>query len=169
MRATQNLDFVLTGTAIVHAAGLMQVGQQSKAAMSLCLWVRAMDTYATVYRIVEPKRQTLAAAQAALDASNAALAEKQMQLQAIKDKVAALQQQLTDTQKQLAALQFQVRACQWVGPYLGHVVHYLEQQSRTSLALLQWTEIQPGSCATSRPSLPEKEHDTLCCVLCVCV
>lgn len=104
--------FVLTGTDVVHAAVLMQVGQQSKAAMSLCLWVRAMDTYATVYRIVEPKRQALAAAQAALDASNAALAEKQMQLQAIKDKVAALQQQLTDTQKQLAALQFQVRACQ---------------------------------------------------------
>lgn len=85
----------------------LQVGQQSKAAMSMCLWVRAMDTYATVYRIVEPKRKILAEAQAALDASNAALAQKQAQLQAIKDKVAALQQQLTDTQKQLAALQFQ--------------------------------------------------------------
>lgn len=87
----------------------LQVGQQSKAAMSMCLWVRAMDTYATVYRIVEPKRKILAEAQAALDASNAALAQKAAQLQAIKDKVAALQQQLTDTQKQLAALQFQVR------------------------------------------------------------
>lgn len=31
--------------------------------MSMCLWVRAMDTYATVYRIVEPKRKMLAAAQ----------------------------------------------------------------------------------------------------------
>jgi dynein heavy chain len=89
----------------------MQVGQQSKAAMSMCLWVRAMDTYATVYRIVDPKRQALAAAQAALDASNAALALKQRQLQAIKDKVAALQQQLVDTQKQLAALQFQAELC----------------------------------------------------------
>lgn len=88
----------------------LQVGQQSKAAMSMCLWVRAMDTYATVYRIVEPKRKILAEAQAALDASNAALAQKQAQLQAIKDKVAALQQQLTDTQKQLAALQFQASA-----------------------------------------------------------
>lgn len=86
----------------------MQVGKQSKAAMSMCLWVRAMDTYATVYRIVEPKRQALAAAQAALDASNAVLAEKQEQLKAIREKVAALQRQLADTQKELASLQFQV-------------------------------------------------------------
>jgi uncharacterized coiled-coil protein SlyX len=77
--------------------------------MSMCLWVRAMDTYATVYRIVEPKRKILAEAQAALDASNAILAQKQQQLKELKDKVVALQQQLTDTQKQLAALQFQVR------------------------------------------------------------
>lgn len=76
--------------------------------MSMCLWVRAMDTYATVHRIVEPKRQALAAAQAALDASNAILAEKQAQLRAIRDKVAALQEQLAETQRELASLQFQV-------------------------------------------------------------
>lgn len=86
----------------------LQVGQQSRAAMSLCLWVRAMDTYATVYRIVEPKRKVLVEAQVALDASNDILAQKRQQLKALQDKVAALQQQLTDTQKQLAALQFQV-------------------------------------------------------------
>jgi dynein heavy chain len=74
----------------------------------MCLWVRAVDTYATVYRIVEPKRKILAQAQADLDAIVAALASKQAQLAALKAKVAALQQQLTDTQKQLAALQFQV-------------------------------------------------------------
>jgi Tfp pilus assembly protein PilO len=78
--------------------------------MSMCLWVRAMDTYATVYRIVEPKRQVLATAQAALDASNAVLAEKQAQLKSIREKVAALQQQLADTQRELASLQFQVRS-----------------------------------------------------------
>lgn len=74
----------------------------------MCLWVRAVDTYATVYRIVEPKRKILEQAQADLDAIVAALAQKQQQLQALKAKVAALQQQLMDTQKQLAALQFQV-------------------------------------------------------------
>ncbi len=40
-----------------------QVGKQSKAAMSMCLWVRAMDTYAAVFKLVEPKRLALAAAQ----------------------------------------------------------------------------------------------------------
>lgn len=87
----------------------LQVGKQSKAAMSICLWVRAMDTYATVYRVVEPKRQILAAAQAALDASNAMLAAKQAQLKAMREKMAALQQQLAETQREVASLQFQVR------------------------------------------------------------
>ena len=31
--------------------------------MSMCLWVRAMDTYARVVKIVEPKRQILRVAQ----------------------------------------------------------------------------------------------------------
>lgn len=31
--------------------------------MSMCLWVRAMDTYAAVFKMVEPKRLALAAAQ----------------------------------------------------------------------------------------------------------
>ena len=41
----------------------VQVAKQSKAAMSMCLWVRAMDTYARVVKIVEPKRQILRVAQ----------------------------------------------------------------------------------------------------------
>lgn len=40
-----------------------QVAKQSKAAMSLCLWVRAMDTYAKIIKIVEPKRNALRIAQ----------------------------------------------------------------------------------------------------------
>jgi hypothetical protein len=39
------------------------VGKQSKAAMSMCMWVRAMDTYCTVFNVVEPKRRALEAAQ----------------------------------------------------------------------------------------------------------
>ena len=44
-------------------ACLSKVAKQSKAAMSMCLWVRAMDTYARVVKIVEPKRQVLRVAQ----------------------------------------------------------------------------------------------------------
>ena len=39
------------------------VAKQSKAAMSMCMWVRAMDTYCTVFNVVEPKRRALEAAQ----------------------------------------------------------------------------------------------------------
>ena len=44
-----------------------QVAKQSKAAMSMCQWVRAMDTYAAVFKMVEPKRLALAAAQVRRD------------------------------------------------------------------------------------------------------
>lgn len=33
------------------------VARQSKACKSLCIWVRAIDGYAKVYRVVEPKQQ----------------------------------------------------------------------------------------------------------------
>lgn len=32
------------------------VAAQSKVCKSICMWVRAIDTYAKVFRIVEPKR-----------------------------------------------------------------------------------------------------------------
>ncbi len=148
-----------------------QVAKQSKAAMSMCLWVRAMDTYARVSKVrrrtpltcptasssrkqaphplrtnlvvvvallpgsqvgerqsvskhrrpdvacraprpvlpqvVEPKREALRGAQAALDAMNAALAEKTAQLLEIEAKVEMLQAQLEGTQAELASLQQQ--------------------------------------------------------------
>ena len=57
------------------------VGRVSHAAQSLCMWVRAMEMYGRVYRVVEPKRQRLQAAQSQL-------AEKQAMLQEAKDKLA---------------------------------------------------------------------------------
>ena len=57
------------------------IGRVSLAAKSLCMWVRAMDMYGRIYRVVEPKRQRLHAAQHQLK-------EKQDQLQEAKDKLA---------------------------------------------------------------------------------
>jgi dynein heavy chain len=57
------------------------IGRVSLAARSLCMWVRAMEMYGRIYRVVEPKRQRLHAAQSALK-------EKQAQLQEAKDKLA---------------------------------------------------------------------------------
>ena len=57
------------------------IGRVSLAAKSLCLWVRAMELYGKIYRVVEPKRQRLEGAQSQLQ-------EKQTMLQAAKDKLA---------------------------------------------------------------------------------
>ena len=35
------------------------VGRVSAAAMSLCKWVRAMEVYGRIYRVVEPKRKVI--------------------------------------------------------------------------------------------------------------
>ena len=57
------------------------IGRVSLAARSLCMWVRAMEVYGRIYRVVEPKRQRLHGAQATLR-------EKQALLQEAKDKLA---------------------------------------------------------------------------------
>lgn len=84
-----------------------QVAKQSKAAMSMCLWVRAMDTYSKVIKIVEPKREVLRIAQEALDVMNEKLGAKQAQLKEIEAKVDSLQAHLEGTQSELESLQNQ--------------------------------------------------------------
>ena len=57
----------------------------------MCMWVRAMHTYANVVREVEPKRERLRAAQAELDVTMAALRDKQDKLRAVENQIAELQ------------------------------------------------------------------------------
>ena len=70
------------------------VQRQSKAAMSLCMWTRAMHVYSRVAKLVEPKRKALKAAEDALAETMAQLKEKQDKLKAVQDNVAALEAQL---------------------------------------------------------------------------
>ncbi|VDO08408.1 unnamed protein product [Rodentolepis nana] len=63
----------------------------SKACKSLCMWVRALEMYATGYRTVEPKRKRLEAANKELDIMVTNLRSKQAALKDIEDKIAALQ------------------------------------------------------------------------------
>ncbi|VDK35198.1 unnamed protein product [Taenia asiatica] len=63
----------------------------SKACKSLCMWVRALEMYARVYRNVEPKRRRLEEANKEMDVMVANLREKQSALKAIEDKIAELQ------------------------------------------------------------------------------
>ena len=70
------------------------VQKQSRAATSLCVWVRAMDTYSKVAKVVEPKRMMLAQAEKELQASAAKLKAKQDSLRDVVERVVSLQMQL---------------------------------------------------------------------------
>ncbi|GJQ70897.1 hypothetical protein Trydic_g814 [Trypoxylus dichotomus] len=52
----------------------------SKVCKSMCMWVRAIDQYAKVYKIVEPKRKKLEVAEKELNKVMSLLKEKQRQL-----------------------------------------------------------------------------------------
>ncbi|GFH10422.1 uncharacterized protein HaLaN_05732 [Haematococcus lacustris] len=62
----------------------------SKAAYGLCSWVRAMEAYDRVVKVVEPKRQKLAEAESALEVVMRTLRGKQAELKEVLDKLAAL-------------------------------------------------------------------------------
>ncbi|KAE9297326.1 Dynein heavy chain 6, axonemal [Phytophthora fragariae] len=67
-----------------------EVKKVSHAAMSLCMWVHAIDTYARVFREVAPKRQRLAEMNLVLGSANAKLATKQQELSNVLEKVRKL-------------------------------------------------------------------------------
>ncbi|XP_050398729.1 dynein axonemal heavy chain 6 [Patella vulgata] len=73
------------------------VEKVSKACKSMCMWVRAMDLYAHVFRTVEPKRQRLAAAENELSTTMKKLKEKQDQLSEVEAKIAELQKSYDDS------------------------------------------------------------------------
>lgn len=56
------------------------IGHVSLAAKSLCMWVRAMELYGRIYRVVEPKRLKLYAALSVLKEKQEALAEAKAKL-----------------------------------------------------------------------------------------
>uniref|UniRef100_G3PFM0 Dynein, axonemal, heavy chain 2 n=1 Tax=Gasterosteus aculeatus TaxID=69293 RepID=G3PFM0_GASAC len=70
------------------------IGKVSLAAKSLCMWVRAMEVYGRVYRVVEPKR-------AQLNAAMAQLVEKQTQLAAAQDKLREVGEKKEQLEKEL--------------------------------------------------------------------
>ena len=83
------------------------VGKVSKAAKSLCMWVRAMDTYARVAKTVEPKKLKLQGAQQQLAQSQATLKEKQAALAEVERRVKGLKEKLQQTQEKAKELEDQ--------------------------------------------------------------
>ena len=71
------------------------VQKSSVAAMSLCLWVRAIDNYSAVAKEIGPKKEQLGEAQAQLAAAQGKLQAAQTQLRGVEEKVAGLQESMT--------------------------------------------------------------------------
>ncbi|KAM8794253.1 dynein axonemal heavy chain 2 [Eudromia elegans] len=76
------------------------VGRVARAACSLCMWVRAMETYGRVHRVVEPKRVRVAAAMAQLAEKQAAQAEAQEKLREVAERLARLRREYGEKQAQ---------------------------------------------------------------------
>eukprot|EP00794_Sanderia_malayensis_P010712 gene10712-11859_t len=66
------------------------VGRVSLAAKSLCMWVRAMEVYGRIFRVVEPKKQRLANAQSQLDEKQKSLADAKANLKEVTEKIETL-------------------------------------------------------------------------------
>ena len=89
-----------------------KVQKVSAAAKSLCMWVRAMDTYGRIFKTVAPKKQALADAEESLNKMNAMLAEKRAVLKEVEERVAALQRKYEDSLKQRDDLEKQINNTQ---------------------------------------------------------
>ena len=88
------------------------VGKVSKAAKSLCMWVRAMDTYSRVAKTVGPKKEALRGATEKLKESQAMLREKQDSLQQVEQRVMGLKRKLDNTQAKAKELEDQEKDTQ---------------------------------------------------------
>ncbi|KFG54852.1 ATPase family associated with various cellular activities (AAA) domain-containing protein [Toxoplasma gondii FOU] len=89
-----------------------QVGKQSVAAMSLCMWTLAIQTYAKVAREVQPKREKLAAMNEMLDRANAQLAEAEEKLSLVMAKVQAMEERLATLNAEKEKLLEETTLCQ---------------------------------------------------------
>ncbi|CAB1328328.1 unnamed protein product, partial [Coregonus sp. 'balchen'] len=83
----------------------------STAAEGLCKWVRAMESYDKVAKVVAPKKEKLAQAEGELKVAMESLRKKQAALKEVQDKLAKLQQTLEANKNKKADLENQVEMC----------------------------------------------------------
>ncbi|KAJ3092439.1 Dynein heavy chain 3, axonemal [Quaeritorhiza haematococci] len=84
------------------------VKNSSSAAEGLCKWVRALDKYEVVAKVVAPKKEALAKAESELAVEMAKLNAKRAELKEVEDKMAALESELTKMTIKKADLEKQV-------------------------------------------------------------
>lgn len=89
-----------------------KVKNVSTACEGLCKWVRAMDIYDRVAKIVAPKQQALAAAEAELADQMEKLNAKRAELQVILDKLQGLNDYFAEKSKQKKNLEDEIDNCE---------------------------------------------------------
>ncbi len=84
----------------------------SAAAEGLCKWVRAMDQYDKVAKVVAPKKAKLKEAETALNSAMQSLEVKRTQLREVQAKLKKLTDELEANKNKKEKLEFQVDLCQ---------------------------------------------------------
>ena len=82
------------------------VAKASKAAYGLCCWVRAMVKYDAVAKVVKPKREAQAKAEAALEIVMSGLRKKQAELKKVMDRLKELDDKLSAMVKKFLVAYF---------------------------------------------------------------
>lgn len=80
------------------------IAKKSRAAMSLCMWARAIDNYAGILKIIKPKKEALETAEGQLKSAQDALRGKQAALQKVRDEIHHLQSNYQASQRKLEEL-----------------------------------------------------------------
>ncbi|XP_071816044.1 dynein axonemal heavy chain 12-like isoform X3 [Apostichopus japonicus] len=88
-----------------------KVAKASSACEGLCKWVKAMEAYDRVAKVVAPKKEKLKEAETQLAETMAILNAKRAELKAVEDRVAALKQQFKDMTDKKELLEKQVDLC----------------------------------------------------------
>ena len=89
-----------------------KVKTASSAAEGLCKWVRAMEAYDRVAKVVAPKKIKLKEAEGELATAMASLKEKQAQLKEVQDKLQTLKDEFKQLNDKKESLEQQVQLCE---------------------------------------------------------
>ena len=87
------------------------VKKAAKAAYGLCSWVRAMEAYDRVAKVVAPKKQKLAESEAEYALLNESLQKKKAELKEVQDRLAELQAKLQELLAKKKQLEIDVDNC----------------------------------------------------------
>ncbi len=86
-----------------------EVAKVSKAAAAMCIWVRAVDLYAKIFKSIEPKRMKLLQAESELAELMTALREETDRVAHTETTIASIQSSMSERAKRKAAVEAGVK------------------------------------------------------------